>query len=67
MARPAPLTMQPIRAVERDIGEVVFGRLDLLGVLFRQIAQLLHVRMAVEGVGIEGDLGIEAAQLAVGW
>ena len=54
------------RAVERDIGEVVFGRLDLLGVLFRQIAQLLHVRMAVEGVGIEGDLGIEAAQLAVG-
>ena len=59
MARPAPLTMQPIVAVERDVGQVVLGRLDFLGVLLGLVAQGEDVRMAIERVGVEDDLGVE--------
>ena len=47
-------------AVERDVGEVVFRRLDLLGVLFGLVAQRDDVGVAVERVVVEGDLGVEA-------
>ena len=53
------------RAVERDVGEVVLRGLDLLLVLLGLVAQRDDVGVAVEGVGVEGDLGVEAAQLAV--
>ena len=40
-------------------------RLDLLLVLFREVAQLGELRMAVERIVLEAHLGVEAAQLAV--
>ena len=54
-------------AVERDIGEVVFRRLDLLLVLLGLVAQRDDVGMAVERVVVEADLGVEAAQPARPW
>ena len=52
------------RAVERDVIEIEFRRLDLLLVLFVQIAQRGDVGVAIERVVVEADLGIEADQLA---
>ena len=52
-------------AVERNVIEVVFRRLDLLVVLLAEIAQRQDVGMAVERVVVEADLGIEADELAV--
>ncbi len=66
MARPAPLTMQPIVAVQRDVGQVMFGRFDFLGVLLGLVAQREDIRMAIERVGVERHLGVEAFQLALG-
>src|SRR5215218_1809128 len=40
-------------AVERDIGEVVFGGLDLLLILLGDVPQGHHVRVTIEGVAIE--------------
>ena len=51
--------------VERDIVEIVFGGLDLLGVLFALVAQGGDVGMPVEGVVVERHFGVEDAQLAV--
>ena len=53
------------RAFERDIVEIVLGGLDLLGVLLAFVAQGDNIGMAVEGVVVEGNLGVEHAQLAV--
>src|SRR6516162_2233453 len=53
------------RAVERDIVEVKFGRLDLLGVFFGRIAQRHHLGMAEQRVVVEGNLGVEDAELAL--
>jgi hypothetical protein len=66
MARPGAVDHAADRAVERDVGEVVLRGLDLLLVLLRLVAQRHDLGMAVERVRIEGDLGVEAAQLAVG-
>ena len=52
-------------AVERDVGEVVLRGLDFLLVLLGQVAQRDDVRMPVERVGVERDLGVEAAQVPV--
>ena len=52
-------------AVELDVGEVVFRRLDLHRVFFVEIAQRLDVLVAVERVVVEIDLGVEADDLAV--
>ena len=51
-------------AVELDVVEVVLGGLDLGGVLLLDVAQLLHVLVAEEGVVVEVDLGVEAHDLA---
>jgi hypothetical protein len=53
------------RALEGDVGEVVLRGFDLLGVLLAQVAQGDDLGMAVERVAVEGELGVEAAQLAV--
>ena len=53
------------RAVERDVAEVVFGGLDLLGVFLALVAQGGDIGMAVDRVGVERDLGVEALQVAV--
>ena len=50
-------------AVERDVVEVVFRRLDLLLVLLGEVAQRHDVGMAVERVVVEADLGVEADEL----
>jgi hypothetical protein len=53
------------RAVERDVGEVVFRGLDLLLVFLGLVAQRDDVRVAEERVVVERHLGVEHAQLAV--
>ena len=50
------------RAVERDVVEVVLGRLDLLGVLLALVAQRDDVGMAIERVVVERHLGVEHAR-----
>ena len=55
------------RAVERDVVELVFRRLDFLGVLLGLVAQRDDVGMREERIGVEADLGVEADQLACPW
>ena len=62
IASPAPLTMQPIGAVEVDEADVVVARLDVGRVLLVEVAQLLQVRVAGERGVVEGDLGVEAGE-----
>src|SRR5687767_4585149 len=52
-------------AIQFDVGEVVFRRLDLRRLLFGEVAQLLQIRVAEFGVVVEADLGVEHQQLAV--
>ena len=52
-------------AVERDVVEVVFRRLDFLLVFFGLVAQRRDVGMAEQRVVVEADLGVEADQLLV--
>ena len=52
-------------AVELDVGEVVFRRLDLHRLFFGEVAQLLEVGVAELGIVVEADLGIEHQQLAL--
>ena len=54
-------------AVERHVVEVVFRRLDLLGVLLGEIAQRHDIGMAIERVVVEADLGVEADELVPPW
>ncbi len=54
------------RAVERDVVEVVFRGLDLLGVLLGLVAQRHDVGMAIERVVVERNLGVEHFELAAG-
>ena len=54
------------RAVQRDIGQVIFRRFDFLGVLLGLVAQREDIRMAIERIGVERHLGVEALQLALG-
>ena len=50
-------------AVQRDVVELVFRRLDLLLILLAEVAQGHDVGMAEERVVVEADLGIEADEL----
>src|SRR5690606_13602418 len=52
-------------AVQGDIGEVPLGGLDLLGVFFGLVAQGADVFVAVQGVAVERDLGVQNAQAPV--
>src|SRR5690606_4945399 len=52
-------------AVERNVGEVPFRGLDLLGVFLALVTQLAHVFVAEERVAVERHLGVEDAQAAV--
>src|SRR6056297_2646068 len=52
-------------AVERDVVEVVFRRLQFLGVLFGGVAQLADIRVAVDGIRIKSHLGVEALEIAL--
>ena len=65
IARPGAVDHAADGAVERDVVEVVFRGLDLLLVLFGEVAQRDDVGVAVERVVVEADLGVEAEQLAV--
>jgi len=47
-------------AVEREVGEVVFGRLDFLGVFIRGVAQRDDIGMAIERIGYRTTLRVEA-------
>ena len=64
MASPAPLTMQPIDAVELDVVELVARGLELHGIFLVLIAQLSHVLVAEQGVVVEVHLGVERDHLA---
>ncbi len=57
--------MQPIGAVERDVVEIVFRRLDFLGVFLVLVAQLGELRMQEQRIGVERHLGVEAQQATV--
>ena len=52
-------------AVELDVGEVVFRRLDLHRILFGEVAQRLEIRVTELGIVVEADLGIEHHQLTL--
>ncbi len=60
MARPAPLTMQPIEPSSLMYDEVVLGRLDLHRVLLGLVAQRSDVGMAEQRVAVEVHFRIEA-------
>ncbi len=51
-------------AVECDVGQVVLGGFDFLRVFFVQVAELLNVRVLEQRVAIEGDFGVECAEVA---
>ena len=65
IASPAPLTMQPIGAIELDVVERELRRLDLERLLFADVAQLLDVGVAVERVVVEVHLRVEREEAAV--
>jgi hypothetical protein len=50
-------------AVELDVGEVIFARLDLGRVFLGQVAQFGQILVAEHRVRIEADLGVEHQQL----
>ncbi len=52
-------------AVELDVVERVLAGFDFERVFFGGVAQRLDVRMAEEGVVVEGDLGVEREELVV--
>ena len=52
-------------AVQRDIIEIVFRRLELLGILFGGVAQLGDVGMAVDRVRVKAHLGVETLEIAL--
>src|SRR6185312_15880750 len=63
--KPGAVDHAPDIAVECDVSEVVFVRLDLLGVFLGDIAQFAEVRMPEQGVVVEAHLGVEQAQVPV--
>ncbi len=66
MARPAPLTRQPMLPVEADEAEPRFGGPQLGGVFLGFVAQLFDIGMAKEGVVVERHLGVERLNFALG-
>ena len=67
MASPAPFTMQPIVAVELDVGEIVFRGFALHRIFFVGIAQVGDILVAEQCVVVEIDLGIEADDARRPW
>ena len=65
IARPAPLTMQPMLPSSLMNDEVVALGLDLRRVLLVEVAQRLELLLAVERVVVEGHLGVERQHAAV--
>ena len=65
IARPAPFTMQPDVAVERDVVEAVARGVDLLRVLLVEVAELGDGRLPVQRVVVELHLAVERDQVAV--
>ncbi len=53
-------------AVELDVVQVVFRRLDFERIFFRDVAQFAQVGMAEQGVVVEVHLGIEREQATIG-
>ena len=54
------------RAVELDVVQRVLARLHFQRIFFGNVAQRLDVGVAEQRVVVEGDLGVEREQLAVG-
>ena len=52
--------------IERDVGEAELGGLDLLVVFLGEVTQGYDLGVAIEGVGVEGYLGVERQYLVVG-
>src|SRR5574343_254038 len=52
-------------AVERDVGEVELGGFDFVGVFFVQVAHGDDLVLAVQGIGVEVELGVERLDGAV--
>src|ERR1700738_406349 len=52
-------------AVKRDVVEIVFRRLDFLGIFLGLVAQRQHFRVAIERVVVERYLGVEHTQVAL--
>src|SRR5207253_6053966 len=50
-------------AFQRDVVEIVFGRLDLFVVFLAQVAQRGNVGVAIKRVVVEANLGVETDQL----
>eukprot|EP00581_Thalassiosira_minuscula_P037916 CAMPEP_0184443946 /NCGR_PEP_ID=MMETSP0740-20130409/926_1 /TAXON_ID=385413 /ORGANISM="Thalassiosira miniscula, Strain CCMP1093" /LENGTH=214 /DNA_ID=CAMNT_0026812481 /DNA_START=241 /DNA_END=882 /DNA_ORIENTATION=- len=50
--------------VQSDVVEVILGRLKLFGVFFGFIAQFYDVGVAVEGVAVKANFGVEHFQCA---
>ena len=53
-------------AVEGDVGEVVLGGFDLVGVFFVVVAHVADLGMAEEGVVVEAELGVEGEEVPFG-
>ena len=66
MARPAPLAMMPDRAVEADVVEPLLLGQPLALVELLGAGELLPLGVAEGGVVVEGHLGVEGVDPAVG-
>ena len=64
MARPAPLTRQPMLPVRLMKLRPALAARSSAGFSSRLVAQLLDVGMAEQGVVVEGHLGVEGQHLA---
>ncbi len=58
--------MQPTLPSQLDVVEVVFAGFDLQRLFLGDVAQLLRLRMAVQGVVVDVHLGIQGKDAAIG-
>ena len=65
MARPAPFTMQPTRAIELDVVQAELRSFHFERIFFVQVAQFGQILVAEHRVVVEVDLGVERVNLAV--
>ena len=63
MARPAPLTRQPILPSSLHVAEARFAGADLGRLFFGQVAEAGQLGMAEQGVVVEAHLGVQGQQL----
>ena len=52
-------------AIERDVGEIMLGSLDLFRIFFVEIAELPYVGVLEDGVAVKGDFSIECAEVSI--